>query len=498
MAWHFGTTPAMSQPATPAAAMWLWVQTMIAAGATKVKDSDGTTYSSSGAQVTGGASGAHGLDNLKAWVALRLPNGRQYVVQRDAASGFAWYAKLSPSAGFTGGSPSATQVPSATDEELLASSAGPDSGPTFSPVFANYGWAADFACAAQDVPPYAFYAIGWQFVAGTSPPNGFGVCCWFSDGIVSPGMTGDPDPFADYWDGNGGTSVGTPSGMNSDVLTFTLDGAAPYLGSSYARVVPPVGFAPTSGLDPDYGNGNDQLGPITYGVGTAPSGALGLKGYGALFYWLLTGANAGVRHYTPTLDSLVSSQDRISLNGISFPWDGSTPADASTGPFTAELVQPLTGGVAPSLPPVISSLSPTAGSTLTSFEAVTFHLTDPNPVAFAEIVIVAKLGSGAAELVYTLEDGFFATYNASSGVSTITNGYAFSIVRGAGGWIGPSLALEIIGVDVAGNKVVASYSYTAPSTSGASMFLTLNGISWSVGIDQAQPKIVEVGWSGRM
>lgn len=130
-------------PATAAVAMWNLVDhlvnTLTSNNWTKTKDSDGTTYSSSGTQVTGGGSGANGLDNSRAWIVINQPGsvgsvGRSFCVQRNTTTGantsYLWRIKYSRAAGFVGGTPSATQVPSATDEEIVLGG-GTDASPSF-------------------------------------------------------------------------------------------------------------------------------------------------------------------------------------------------------------------------------------------------------------------------------------------------------------------------------------------------------------------------------
>lgn len=108
-----------------------------AAGWTCPKDSDGTTYSATGGQLTHGLTGAGGMCNSQAWFVMRDPAGkRSFCIQRDTTQGTIYTARLkySPAAGFVGGSPSATQVPSATDEVVLQGG-GTDAAPTFSEFF---------------------------------------------------------------------------------------------------------------------------------------------------------------------------------------------------------------------------------------------------------------------------------------------------------------------------------------------------------------------------
>lgn len=108
---------------------------LLAAGWTSVSDSDGTTYSASGTQITHASTGAGGFQNVRAWCRLRDPGGRreitlQNVVLGTLTGGSATYRmKMSEVARFTAGSPSATVTPSEPLEQILAG-AGTDASPT--------------------------------------------------------------------------------------------------------------------------------------------------------------------------------------------------------------------------------------------------------------------------------------------------------------------------------------------------------------------------------
>ena len=110
-------------PATGAVAMYQLIATLITAGWSKVSDSDGTTYSSGGTQVTSGASGANGLGNSSAWVRLAAPavsgQVRELIFQRGTTNDRYWQIKYSASALFSGGSPAATVTPTSTDEVYM-------------------------------------------------------------------------------------------------------------------------------------------------------------------------------------------------------------------------------------------------------------------------------------------------------------------------------------------------------------------------------------------
>lgn len=83
-----------------AAAIWNLVNLLTSNGWTKFADSDGTTYSGAGTQVTGPGSGANGLNNSNAWVALRDPSGasgRKYLFQRGS-NDYSWWIRYVRSA----------------------------------------------------------------------------------------------------------------------------------------------------------------------------------------------------------------------------------------------------------------------------------------------------------------------------------------------------------------------------------------------------------------
>ncbi len=112
MAYTFSTG---NTPATGAVAMWTLINTMVSAGWLVKADSDGSTYNATGGQVTGGASGAHGLGNNSAWVRIQSPlvggNTRELTIQRGTTD-VIWRLKYSCNKKFSGGAPAATVTPS--------------------------------------------------------------------------------------------------------------------------------------------------------------------------------------------------------------------------------------------------------------------------------------------------------------------------------------------------------------------------------------------------
>lgn len=106
-------------PATGAVAMYQLISTLMTAGWLKKMDSDGTTYSATGVQITSGASGTNGLGNNNAWVRLQSPttNGgtivdqtREITIQRGS-SDTGWRIKYSAHGKFVGGVPNAISTP---------------------------------------------------------------------------------------------------------------------------------------------------------------------------------------------------------------------------------------------------------------------------------------------------------------------------------------------------------------------------------------------------
>jgi hypothetical protein len=117
-------------PATGAAAVYSFKQCLVSAGWVVKASSDGTTYNSTGDQITD----ATKLAAANAWVRLQDPGThREFCLQRTTNNTL-WRVKYSLSAKFTGGSPGATRVPSAADEATILGG-GTDAAPTGATLF---------------------------------------------------------------------------------------------------------------------------------------------------------------------------------------------------------------------------------------------------------------------------------------------------------------------------------------------------------------------------
>lgn len=160
-----------SVPATGAVAIFELVDFLVSSlGFVQVDGSDGTTYPTT---ITSGAAGAGGLGNANAWVRVREAAGggnREWVFQRDASNNTDWRVKVSALDGFSGGTPGATQVPSATDEDVILGS-GTDASPTHVALFdtdGSYRWHLIGFDVAEDTV-YPWYAFAAE--TGTGVPH---------------------------------------------------------------------------------------------------------------------------------------------------------------------------------------------------------------------------------------------------------------------------------------------------------------------------------------
>ena len=150
-------------PATGAVAVFNIKEMLKAAGWTVDESSDGTTYNNSGDEISSGAAGAGGLDNTNAWFRISNPDGVEYTVQRTNTNQN-YRVKCSPVATFTGGSPGATQTPSATDEGVILGG-GTDAAPTGEAWFGGASGTYRHKGGADDASPYHFWS-------GTFPTGG--------------------------------------------------------------------------------------------------------------------------------------------------------------------------------------------------------------------------------------------------------------------------------------------------------------------------------------
>lgn len=315
--WTYNQTPA-----TGAVAVYALIALLVSVGWTKVADSDGTTYSSSGTQVTGGGSGTNGLANANAWVRLRAPNGvRELTFQRGSANAL-WRIKYSASERFSAGSPGATQTPqtpTSTEQQILLGG-GTDASPTFSAWFATDGtYRAQYG--ADAAAPFAFWFATYPSGGGT--PNGGMVL----DPVLVP-ASADQDQAVIAIATSGGGFTATTFGTVSSATTGTrIAGWLKYNVAGAGFVAIPANKITSSGgsdLAPEASgsnphSGSDDLYPVIYGRPTGQSAPQGYKGISSVMYW-----NGTVRATGDTL-AVSTTRDRLVLGQVNLPWNGQIP-----------------------------------------------------------------------------------------------------------------------------------------------------------------------------
>lgn len=291
------------------------------AGWTTLSSSDGTTYNSSGDQITSGASGANGWNNTRAWARVQAPDGYQeYTFQRTTSS-IAWRIKYSRAGHFTGGAPAATVTPSAADEVVLMGS-GSDAAPTGISFLANdatYRWNA----AASNTYPYTFWAsgyplgggsqsvfIGLEFLTATEPSDAhvyLAIAGTASAGVIlnsanlslQTRTTGSATRTVTYLASAAPTTVIEPG-----ALLFRIDNGT-------------VAFYPDGATCNPITNKFD-VAPIIWARSSAVANP-GYKGIGTMIKWTSSNKVTG-----DTL-SVNSTHDRIVYGSCSLPWDGTNP-----------------------------------------------------------------------------------------------------------------------------------------------------------------------------
>lgn len=300
-------------PATGGVAMFALVAKMLAQGWLKKADSDGSTYSSTGAQVTGGGTGANGLGNVNAWVRVQRPDtGAEYTIQRGS-SNTVWRIKYVEAATFVGGTPGATQTPSATGEGV-ALGGGTDASPTFGTVFDN-DTTYRMQLGVDGASPYGFWMVCYPSLGAVAHTA-------FIYEPLSDTATGDPSPYAIYvFNGTDAFSVTNMGTTNASIGMRGYVGAIATanfmqmecfsINSNSGSNLYPYG----AGVNPI--TGNDDGCPVPVGRTIAQDITLHCdKGRTTLMRWCgVQRANSG------DLGTLSVAKDRIIFTGVHLPWD---------------------------------------------------------------------------------------------------------------------------------------------------------------------------------
>jgi len=337
MAYTFSVNNQISTQNTTAYAMWYLISTLVTAGWTKVMDSDGTTYSSGGAQVTGPGTGTNGIDNANAWIRMQAPavNGgsitnqkREFTFQRGSFN-YNWRIKYSASTGFTT-SPSASATPSSTDEVFMAGG-GTDASPTFYSCFNDntnpWRWHIVAGGAAEF---YSFAAWGNGTTNATIGVSYNGI---FLDVMASGSYSSlDVDPAVVYVSltGTGGLTSAhgafISSNQTNPALARAWLGPVSAAGASLTSNNVGVGSitysafngASTFGTNP--WTNKDDLHSIIWGNNSSVY-PRGIKGISTLFK-----AGTIQRGQMVTCDTIsAGSRDKIFLDRCWVPWSGALP-----------------------------------------------------------------------------------------------------------------------------------------------------------------------------
>lgn len=310
MSWSF--TPNQT-PATGPIAVYTFIARLLLAGWTKVKDSDGTTYSSSGTQVTSGAAGAGGLGNNSAWVNLRAPSGtREIVIQRGTGNTL-WRITCSPTA-FNTGSPAATVVPSSANSGVILGG-GTDASPTFFAWLGTDGF-YKLQTGADNAAPYGFFVVTY--------PNGGGnpqACLVFDPLTGVPVEDADPVIFAVGIAGSNALLSGTLTSTTTSTTASRCCGWIAFgLGGSFLTIpastflVGGTQIIP-NGLPSNPHNGKDDGVAMFFARGALIATPNGYKGASTVMKW-----NGSTRSTPNTF----AGKTRLVMGDISLPWDGST------------------------------------------------------------------------------------------------------------------------------------------------------------------------------
>jgi hypothetical protein len=325
MTYHYSTN---TLPSAGSVAIYSVMTTLVAAGWTVKSTGDGTTYTSSGNGITGGGTGAGGLGNNNAWFRIQAPvvgsQKRELCFQRTTTN-LLWRVKYSASANFTGGSPSATIVPSATDEVVIFGS-GTNASPTGATQFGTDGQYRFSVVAGDSTVGYSFYWAGSNSTTTT-------VTTGFLMDVMTIGSysSGDTDPCVIY-DGYGTgvfTAISSSPGIGGYTNTFGLLGTT-YLGISTSIIglssnaytgvlyfLAPA-LAGTNAL-PNPFTGNDDLLPTFWGRFVSSSTSQGYKGTSSMLLSPTT------RRSSLDTFTVSTAKDHILFGHYVLPWDGSTP-----------------------------------------------------------------------------------------------------------------------------------------------------------------------------
>ncbi len=411
---------------------------------------DGTTD-----VITHEGSGAGGMRNNLAWFRARQPAAvgglrKEFCIQVVSAAATAGAttvrSKFSPEDGFVTGSPSATQVPAAADEQILQGDVGTDASPTGVAgwIPTNNSYAMGIADAAA---PYGF--AFWFFENGATDNDFMNGCRWILDPVTAPHHDGeDPDLYVVHLtQGGSGNDPWFINGISSTTFSasYGSPGWALMQGGAWDEVALQAYRALAGSLHATDGTGVPVADAWTGKATLLPaiySNAEGMKGVSTLLHWVLSEVISNGNNLCFTVDGETNAY--VKRQAIALPWGGDAPGDFTTVDATVISMGGDSLGT-----PTISDPDPVPGDFTTDREdarltAISFLHTKGVADSDAIPVVYIQLGSdiyiaygpncdGGAE-------GFAPMFKDRSTVVDNGNGtYNFSLLPGGGWWGNPDI-----------------------------------------------------------
>lgn len=358
--------------------------------------------------------------NTTFWYRVSNPDGPEFLFFKYSSSALRFF--YSHNDGFTGGSPSATVPPTATDQYQVDQNTG------------YISTDVNDRCVgfAETVSPYRFWTAYLDDSAANDRPKGFIVY----DALNA--VSADPIPFA-IWrtGGNLNTNSGVAfldDGTTSGWVSMVMETNTGITGQGFTAYAPTRGISPAfcsrsaASVDPDGAKGFSSL--LTY---TSSSGLT------------ISGLSKGTDQ---------NGDEFLYLGGFGMwlPWIGPLPTGyvfADNFDLHLWLPQGFTGGsvAVADTPPTITNLSPADGSALSPDDAISFDVNDIDNAVQKVLIWADFEGQSGTELIYD-GDSFMSGF--SNSTITDVNGdqtlMRFSLKK-VGGWVYNVSRLRVRAID---------------------------------------------------
>jgi hypothetical protein len=317
---------------------WCWydLKTQLKLAGWVVKSSgDGLAlYSATTDIITVRGTGAGGM-NANAWYRIQAPDGgieivMQFIAGSASGSGTAatQRGKYSAAAKFTGGSPSSTQVPSATDEGVF-SGGGTDAVPTGTNFTAgtanNNGNDHFFFGIIETTAPYRFVTVLAQDFTPGRPIGG-----WLHDQVFDPG-----DNVAIVFDMviyQGGKQVSQLSTYGDDDLsgsTYSGFGGFAYLGAATTANFKEVKGEPYENVGDTFTSphesGARDLVPLFWSRDDGVVAPNGFVGTSTTLRWIMQVISGQTNNALSVLNDGNVEHEWLRVNNTVLPWAKNAP-----------------------------------------------------------------------------------------------------------------------------------------------------------------------------